>query len=333
MLTFETERLILRPWRKSDLGDFYEYAKDPEVGPNAGWKPHENMDESRRILQSFIDGEEVRAVVLKQTGKVIGSLGLHPDRLRHEGMGEGREIGYVLSHKFWGRGLMPEAVRGAIRFAFETMRLDYLAVAHFPSNARSRRVIEKCGFRYEKILSASFPDYAGIKQDELCYILTSKEYQSEKPKGPFHTALLTRDQAAEIGSWKYPGRFAVYEWTLPDDAEFRAQFFAVLNAQGAFCGYYRFFPENGGIMLGLGIKPEFCGHGYGKDVMALILKDFRQKYPGKTLELEVREWNARAIACYRRAGFRGIGSCRRETPSGGDAFLRMQYTGPEIEPL
>ena len=90
MLTFETERLVLRPWRKSDLGDFYEYAKDPEVGPNAGWKPHENMDESRRILQSFIDGEEVRAVVLKQTGKVIGSLGLHPDRLRHEGMGEGQ---------------------------------------------------------------------------------------------------------------------------------------------------------------------------------------------------------------------------------------------------
>ncbi len=94
-----------------------------------------------------------RALVLKENGKVIGSLGILADRLRHEGMGKGREIGYVLSHAYWGRGLMPEAVKRIIRFVFEEEKLDYLAVSHFTFNARSKRVIEKCGFRYEKKLT------------------------------------------------------------------------------------------------------------------------------------------------------------------------------------
>jgi [ribosomal protein S5]-alanine N-acetyltransferase len=180
MKTLETERLILRPWRESDLDDFYEYGKDPEVGPNAGWKPHDSKEESLGILRSFVRGDEVRAIELKENGKAVGSLGLHPDRLRHEGMGSGREIGYVLSRDYWGRGLMTEAVRRAISFAFEEAGLDYVSCAHFPFNARSKRVIEKCGFRYEKYLAANCADYAGTKQDEVCYILTRDEYFARK---------------------------------------------------------------------------------------------------------------------------------------------------------
>ena len=54
MKTIETERLILRPWRLEDLKDLYQYAKNPEVGPNAGWKPHENLEESRKILEGWL---------------------------------------------------------------------------------------------------------------------------------------------------------------------------------------------------------------------------------------------------------------------------------------
>ena len=175
MQTLKTERLILRPWRESDLEDFYAYGKDPEVGPNAGWKPHGSIGESAEILKSFLESDEVRAVVLKENGRAVGSLGLHPDRLHHEGVGIGREIGYVLSRDYWGRGLMTEAVRSAIRFAFGTMGLDYLSAAHFPWNERSKRVIQKCGFRYEKYLKGSYEDYCGEKIDEVCYLLTRKD--------------------------------------------------------------------------------------------------------------------------------------------------------------
>lgn len=73
----ETERLILREFRESDAEDLYEYARDPEVGPNAGWKPHESLGESRNVLNSFIESGEVWAIEDKATHKVIGSIGLH----------------------------------------------------------------------------------------------------------------------------------------------------------------------------------------------------------------------------------------------------------------
>lgn len=178
MESFETERLLLRAWRPEDLDDFYAYCKDPAVGPNAGWKPHENKEESRRILRSFLQNDDTWALELKENGRAVGSLGMHRGRLcgLFPGPGEGREIGYALARAWWGRGLMPEAVRGAMDFAFRKAGLEYLVVAHFPSNARSKRVIEKCGFRYLKTLHGSYADYRGVKRDEVVYRITKEEY-------------------------------------------------------------------------------------------------------------------------------------------------------------
>ncbi len=76
-----------------------------------------------------------------------------------------KEIGYVLSKDYWGRGLMPEAVRRVIAFCFEEQGLDALTVGHFSKNSQSRRVIEKCGFSfvregtfYSKPMDRSFED-------------------------------------------------------------------------------------------------------------------------------------------------------------------------------
>ena len=180
MKLFETERLLLRPWQESDLQDFYEYGRNPEVGPNAGWKPHENIGESREILEKFVKSNNEFAIVLKENGKAIGSMGFEIDRTHNENLGKGRELGYVLSHDYWGRGLMPEAVRGALKYVFEEREYDYFAVAHFPFNQRSKRVIEKCGFRYQKTLKDSAVNYDGTKLDELCYVMTKEDYFSHR---------------------------------------------------------------------------------------------------------------------------------------------------------
>lgn len=143
----ETPRLILRPWRESDLDDFYAYASIPGVGEMAGWPHHESIETSRIILDSFIRHKKTLALELKETGNVIGSLGLEemcPDPLGPEK--QGREVGYVLSKAYWGRGLMTEAVSAVIRYCFHVLEYDYLTCSHFLSNIRSRRVIEKCGF-------------------------------------------------------------------------------------------------------------------------------------------------------------------------------------------
>lgn len=145
----ETERLILRQWRDTDLQDLYEYASVPGVGEMAGWRHHESIEESRQILDMFIRHKKTFALELKETGKVIGSLGLEePDPDPTVGEKYGREIGYVLSKDYWGRGLMPEAVVSVIDYCFHVLCFDFLTCSHFLRNDRSRRVVEKSGFTY-----------------------------------------------------------------------------------------------------------------------------------------------------------------------------------------
>ena len=144
----KTERLTLRPWRQEDLDDFYEYASVDGVGQMAGWVPHKNKEESQSILNRFIENKKTFA--LEYRGKVIGSLGIeryNEQRFPELQEKKGRELGFVLSKDFWGKGLMPEAVNEVIRYLFEDVGLDFITCSHFLSNPRSARVQQKCGFR------------------------------------------------------------------------------------------------------------------------------------------------------------------------------------------
>ena len=149
-VVLETERLILREWALDDLDDFYEYASEPEVGPMAGWKPHQNKEESLSILNHFIDGKHTFALVYKENNKAIGSLGIETyeaeDKLSEFFDYQGRCIGYVLSKDYWGRGLMPEALRAVVDYCFNQLDFDFLLCGRFDFNHRSGRVQEKCGF-------------------------------------------------------------------------------------------------------------------------------------------------------------------------------------------
>lgn len=179
MKTLETERLLLRKFVESDLNDFFEYAKNPNVGPNAGWKPHERMEESAAILKDFIEQDEVWAIVDKDRNKVIGSIGLHNDRMRN--CEKVKMLGYVLAEEYWGRGLVAEAAKEVIRFAFEELNLELLSVLHYPFNKRSQRVIEKCGFIYEGTLRHASTVYDGSVYDNVCYSMTRQDYYDRLP--------------------------------------------------------------------------------------------------------------------------------------------------------
>jgi len=174
--TLETERLILRKWAQSDLQDFYEYASVPGVGEMAGWPHHASIEVSQKILDSFIAGDEVFALEQKETGKVIGSLGIHRRTMDENYPAENpREIGYVLSRDYWGKGLMPEAVRAAIAYAFEQLHVDVLWCGHFTHNPQSQRVVEKSGFRYHRDGTYD-AKLLGKIIDEKQYIMTKEDY-------------------------------------------------------------------------------------------------------------------------------------------------------------
>ena len=153
-IRIETERLILRPWKESDVDDFFAYASIPGVGEMAGWPHHQSKEKTQQTIAMFMRDKDVLAIQLKESNQVIGSLGIHENDNDHVGPDYlGREVGYVLSKEYWGRGLVPEAVRGVIDYCFNTLRYDYLLCGHFTWNHQSRRVIEKCGFQYLKDIS------------------------------------------------------------------------------------------------------------------------------------------------------------------------------------
>lgn len=148
-MVLETKRLILRPWEESDAQDLYEYAKDPKVGPAAGWPVHTSVENSREIIKTALSAPDTYAVVLKESGKVVGSIGLmrKANSNLHIEDQEG-EIGYWIGVPYWGMGYIPEAVKRIQAYAFEEVGMKTLWCAYYDGNEKSKRVMEKCGFCY-----------------------------------------------------------------------------------------------------------------------------------------------------------------------------------------
>ncbi|MBU0904759.1 MAG: GNAT family N-acetyltransferase [Firmicutes bacterium] len=173
----ETDRLLLRPWQKEDAEDLYAYAKDDRVGPMAGWAPHKNVEESLEVIGFFQSAGDTYAIEWKETGTVIGGIGLHdrrPDADRQH-MPQ-REIGYVLSPEYWGKGIMPEAVEAVIHHGFVDMNLDIIWCGHFNFNNNSRRVVEKTGFSYLWTKPFVLTRLGNREVQNLLYIQTREDY-------------------------------------------------------------------------------------------------------------------------------------------------------------
>ena len=119
---YETERLILRPWKESDAEELYKYAKDDLVGPAAGWPVHTSVEDSRNIIAKVLSKPGTYAVVLKETNLPVGSIGLMFGEESNLNIPETEaEIGYWIGVPYWGQGLIPEAVRELMRYGFEEL--------------------------------------------------------------------------------------------------------------------------------------------------------------------------------------------------------------------
>ncbi len=147
-MILETERLILRPWDVSDAEECYKYAKDPRVGPAAGWPPHTSVDESRTIIRDVLAVPENYAIVLNETGLPIGSIGLrfHSDLAQKD---DEAELGFWLGVPYWGRGIVPEAAKRLLAHAFGELKLARVWCGYYEGNEKSKRVQEKLGFKHQ----------------------------------------------------------------------------------------------------------------------------------------------------------------------------------------
>ncbi len=150
MVTLETERLLLRPFREADLDDYARICSDPEVMRHMGDGRPVSRPDAWRQMAFFLGHWQLRgyglwAAELKETGGLVGRIGLH----NPEGW-PGLEVGWLLERACWGRGLATEGGRAALDYAFTRLGAGHVISVIRPENARSVRVAERLGERFER---------------------------------------------------------------------------------------------------------------------------------------------------------------------------------------
>ncbi len=143
----ETNKIILRPWRESDAETLFKYASDPDVGPRAGWPPHQSVEESLEVIRTVFNNENTWAIELKELGEAIGAMGYLPCEVNNLPSREGEQlVGYWVGKPYWNQGICMEALRLMIDNIRRTTDIKSLISSHFIDNPASGRVMEKCDF-------------------------------------------------------------------------------------------------------------------------------------------------------------------------------------------
>lgn len=174
--TLDTPRLTLRRICIDDYLDMYDYSHREEVTRYLLWSPHPNEEYTHRYIEQLQTQYRIGefydwAVVCKENGKMIGTCGFTSFDLNHNRA----EIGYVLNPDYWGRGIIPEAVCEVMRFGFCELRLNRIEAHYIFGNDRSRRVMEKCGMKFEGVMRSYMYIKNEYKDIGICSIL-NREY-------------------------------------------------------------------------------------------------------------------------------------------------------------
>lgn len=162
--TLETARLVLRRAQLSDAQAMFDHwASDPEVTKFLTWPTHENVDVSRRVLESWIgqyssDECYLWIITLKGEDQPIGSISV----VSLDNSVEKAEIGYCIGRAWWHRGFTSEALRAVIDYLLDDVCLNRIEARHDPRNPYSGGVMKKCGMKYECTARASDRNNQGI---------------------------------------------------------------------------------------------------------------------------------------------------------------------------
>lgn len=170
------ERITLRRFREEDYSDFMEFSSDDQVMPIAGSRTLTNEALGRSVFFRKLADPDCFAIELREASKVIGTIKYQQDIRRYHV--NSLSIGYELNRNYWNHGYMPEALELMIKNAFENKNIDVLGIGHFEGNDRSRRVIEKCGFKYEGHIRKAIKRFDGEILDDIVYSITKEDYEN-----------------------------------------------------------------------------------------------------------------------------------------------------------
>lgn len=140
-----TSRLVIRHWNQDDAPVLFDMARDPDIGNMAGWKPHESVEESRRIIDTVFASPSVFAIVSRAFNTPIGCIGLDRDPKILKKGPKDAEIGYWLGRRYWNQGYATEAMEAVLAYGFST-GITKVWGQCFEDNTRSLNLMKRCGF-------------------------------------------------------------------------------------------------------------------------------------------------------------------------------------------
>ena len=329
--TLTTHRLILRPFRAEDAEDMYRnWASDPEVTRFLTWPAHSSVEVTRAVLAGWIprygQGDFFSwGITRKEDGRVIGSIAV----VRLVPETEAAEIGYCLGRAFWGRGIMPEALRAVTDYLFDTAEVNRVTARHDVRNPKSGRVMAKAGLRREGLLRGASKNNQGIC-DVVQYGLLRADRQPPERREPLGvTVRFAREEELDrvnelrkqVNDLHVAGKPEVFKpgfcdelrdyirviWANPQEK------IAVAEAEGVLCGFavlnHITRPENPFMKARdyLDID-EFCvDERFRRRGVASALVRFAREFARAEgiprVELNMWEFNRDALAFYEAAGF------------------------------
>ena len=345
----ETHRLILRPFRTGDAEDMFSgWASDPEVTRFLTWPTHPDVKVTEMVLNDWISRYEDGgffnwAIEWRETGRVVGSIAV----VRLEEAISEAEIGYCLSRSFWGRGIMPEALRAVADYLFDTAEISRITATHDVSNPKSGRVMEKAGMRKEGIRRRGGLNNQGIC-DTACYSLlpTDRVPAPKGEKAEVNVRLAEQKDLEQVNRLRRQvndvhtaGKPEVFKPGFPDDLRNHIytiwndpkQRIAVAELQGEIVGFavlnHVTRPENPFMFERdfldvdeFGVDEGFRRRGIASALIRFI-RDFAKENGFDRVELNMWEFNRGALAFYEAAGFT---TYRR--------YMEMKLQAPEQVP-
>lgn len=172
------QKIFIRSLLPGDEEAFYRIYSDMELCLSSGSSPVRNMQEAEEKLSKLMQLQDSFAIVEIDTMQVIGVISLRKDA--HRFNKNAYMLGYVLDRRYWGQGIMPQAVNYMVKFAFKNMGADVVSAAHFTDNHRSKRVLEKCGFVYEGTMRRGYLRFDGKLLDSCIYSILYDEFLRKK---------------------------------------------------------------------------------------------------------------------------------------------------------
>ena len=167
--------IFLRSVCREDANSIYSIYSHRQSCLDCGVKPLRTFRQTRALMDKMTADRDAFAIVLKDSMQTAGFISVSKDIHRynpHRYM-----LGYILAPEYRGQGIMPAAVKKAMRHAFLNLGADVVSAACFTGNKASQRVLEKCGFVREGCLRKEFVRYDGRVLDSLIYSMLYEEYK------------------------------------------------------------------------------------------------------------------------------------------------------------